>query len=119
MMADGSLHLDKIDENEAISMHSHGYDLKKRGTFIRMRFRSWLRLRNPDYGYQMKGFSLKRYLMEFIIDGLFIILGTGFSRFLIERIPPKTVGKAFERTRKIWKKSTRKIKKSQLDANNG
>jgi len=119
MTADGSLALDAIDENEAIAMHSHGYDLKKRGTFIRMKFRSWLWMRNPDYGYEMKGFSLKRYLMEFIIDGLFIILGTGFSRFLIERIPPKTVGKAFEHTRNVWKRSTRKIKKSQLDANNG
>lgn len=119
MMTDGSLKLDAIDENEAIAMHSHGYDLKKRGTFIRMRFRSWLGMRNPDYGYEMKGFSVKRYFMEFIIDGLFIILGTGISRFIIERVPPKTVGKAFERTRNLWKKSTRKIKKSQLDTTNG
>ena len=119
MMAEGHLALDGIDENEAISMHSHGYDLKKRGTFIRMKFRSWLGMNNPDYGYEMKGFSVKRYFMEFIIDGLFIILGTGFSRFIIERIPPKTVGRAFERMRNVWKKSTRKIKKPQLDTNNG
>jgi len=119
MIKDGALILDPIDESEAISMHSHGYDLKKRGTFIRMKYRSCMAKQNPDFGYRMKGFGLKRYVMEFIIDSLFIILGTGFSRFLIERIPPATVGKVFEKTRNIWKKSTKKIKKSQLGAENG
>ena len=55
-------------------MHSHGYDLKKRGTFIRMQFRSWLGKPNPDYGYRLKGFPFSRYLMEIVIDGLFLIL---------------------------------------------
>ncbi|NQT76111.1 MAG: Coenzyme F420 hydrogenase/dehydrogenase, beta subunit C-terminal domain [Bacteroidetes bacterium] len=119
MIEEGKLALDPIDESEAISMHSHGYDLKKRGTFIRMKYRRWLGKRNPDYAYTMKGFTLKRYLMEIVIDSLFIILGTGFSRFIIEKIPPKTVGKVFEKSRNVWKKSTKKIKKSQLNASNG
>lgn len=114
MLKEGALKLDIIDETEAISMHSHGYDLKKRGTFIRMKFRSWMGKKNPDYGYNMKGFSAKRYAMEIVIDSLFLILGTGFSRFIIERISPATVGKVFERSRNVWKKSTKKIKKSQL-----
>jgi coenzyme F420 hydrogenase subunit beta len=118
MMEEGKLVLDPIEEAEAISMHSHGYDLKKRGTFIRMKYRRWLGKRNPDYGYTMKGFTLRRYLMELVIDSLFIILGTGFSRFIIERIPPKTVGKVFEKSRNVWKRSTKKIKKSQLNSNN-
>jgi coenzyme F420 hydrogenase subunit beta len=119
MRGEGYLVLNPIEEGEAISMHSHGYDLKKRGTFIRMKYRRWLGKRNPDYGYIMKGFTLKRYLMELVIDSLFIILGTGFSRFIIERIPPKTVGKVFEKSRNVWKRSTKKIKKSQLNASNG
>ena len=119
MKQEGFLSLDTIDESEAIAMHSHGYDLKKRGTFIRMKFRGWLGKRNPDYGYTVKGFSLKRYAMEFVIDSLFIILGTGFSRFIIERIPPRTVGKVFEKSRNVWKRSTKKIKKSQLNDTNG
>ena len=119
MQEERVLQLDAINESEAIAMHSHGYDLKKRGTFIRIKFRSWLGRKNPDYGYIMKGFSVKRYIMEFVIDSLFIILGTRFSHFIIERIPPATVGKVFERSRNVWKKSTKKIKKSQLDAKNG
>ncbi len=114
MLKDGSLVLDPIEESEAITMHSHGYDLKKRGTFIRMKYRRWLGKRNPDYGYIMKGFGFKRHMMEVVIDSLFLLLGTRFARWLVERIPPKTVGKLFERSRTTWKRSTRKIKRSQL-----
>jgi coenzyme F420 hydrogenase subunit beta len=117
MLGEGLLSLDPIDENEAITMHSHGYDLKKRGTFIRMKYRAWSGKKNPDYGYVMKGFTFKRYIMEIIIDSLFLTLGTRFSRFLIERIPPKTVGRVFEKSRNIWKRSTKKIKRSQLEGN--
>ena len=115
MMQEGLLMLDPIDESKAIAMHSHGYDLKKRGTFIRMRYRSWLGKRNPDYGYIMKGFTFKRYLMEIVIDSLFMIMGTRFSRFMVELIPPGTVGKVFEKSRNVWKRSTKKIKRSHLN----
>ena len=114
MMDEGVLQLNPIDENEAVSMHSHGYDLKKRGTFIRMRFRRWMGKANPDYGYVMKGFTFKRCLMEAFIDSLFLLMGTRFSRFLIEKVPPALVGRVFERSRKIWKRSTKKIKHAQL-----
>jgi hypothetical protein len=53
--------------------------------------------------------------MELIIDSMFGILGTSFSRFIIEQIPPATVGKVFEKSRNVWKRSTKKIKKSQLN----
>lgn len=115
MMLEGVLKLDEINIEEAITMHSHGYDLKKRGTFIRMRFRKWLGKENPDYGYKLSGFSFSRYLMEFIIDSMFLILGTKFSRFIIELFPPAFIGRIFERTRTVWKKSTHKIKRDELN----
>jgi coenzyme F420 hydrogenase subunit beta len=114
MVDGGWLQFDPIDEKEAIEMHSHGYDLKKRGTFIRMQYRSWLGKPNPDYGYRLKGFSFSRYLMEIMIDGLFLLSGTGFARWLVERIPPQTVGKIFEKARKVWKKSTHGVKRERL-----
>ena len=114
MVAEGALSLDEINIDEAISMHSHGYDLKKRGTFIRMRFRKWLGKDNPNFGYEISGFSFSRYVMEFIIDGLFLILGTKLSRFLIEQIPPAFTGKLFEKARILWKRSTHSIKRDNL-----
>ncbi|MBE0653030.1 MAG: Coenzyme F420 hydrogenase/dehydrogenase, beta subunit C-terminal domain, partial [Bacteroidales bacterium] len=114
MINDGTLVLDEISQDEAITMHSHGYDLKKRGTFIRLRFRKWFGKPNPDYDYEIKGFSFNRYLMEFMINGLFLIMGTSFARYLVEKLPPSFVGGIFEKTRTIWKKSTHKVKRENL-----
>ncbi len=36
MQAAGWLELQDLAEREAIDMHSHGYDFKKRGAFIRI-----------------------------------------------------------------------------------
>ncbi len=115
MQEDGAIDLEPVDVNEAITMHSHGYDLKKRGTFIRIRFRKWVGLPNPDYGYTLKGFPLSRYFMELVIMLLFLVLGTRMARFVADLIPPKLIGGIFERSRKTWKKSTYTIKRNNLD----
>lgn len=114
MKSEGLIELSPITINDAITMHSHGYDLKKRGTFIRFRFRKLLGLRNPDYGYIIKGFPFSRYLMEFAIDSLFIILGTKPARWLVSQVPPALIGSMFEKTRKLWKKATYSIKREDL-----
>lgn len=115
MQKEGLISLNPVSINEAITMHSHGYDLKKRGTFIRFRFRKMLGLPNPDYGYEIKGFPLSRYLMEFAIDALFIILGTTPARWIVAQISPTFVGKVFEKTRNVWKKATFSIKRENLN----
>ena len=114
MISEGRLGMNPIGEPEAVQMHSHGYDLKKRGTFIRMQYRRWFGKPNPDYGYRLKGFPMSRYLMEIVIDALFLILGTGFARWIAEQIPPQTIGNVFEKARKLWKKSTHRIKREKL-----
>jgi len=114
MIEAGWLSFDQITEQEAIKMHSHGYDFKKRGSFIRIKFRKWFRKSVPDYGYEVSGFAFSRYLMEMVISGLFVLLSTGFSRWMIELFPPKFIGGIFEKTRTIWKQSTHKIKRQDL-----
>ncbi len=114
MAADNVISLQEIDENEAITMHSHGYDLKKRGSFIRMKFRSLVGLPNPDYGYELKDFPFGRYLMELVVTSLFMFLGTPIARWVVERIPPSFIGRIFEKSRTVWKRSTYKIKRSNL-----
>jgi coenzyme F420 hydrogenase subunit beta len=114
MTEEGRLELTPVDEQEAVEMHSHGYDLKKRGTFIRMQYRNWLGRLNPDYGYRIKGFPLSRYLMEIVIDALFLTMSTGLARRIAEKIPPQAIGRVFEKARKLWKRSTHKIKREKL-----
>ena len=103
-----------ISEEEAIKMHSHGYDLKKRGTFIRMRIRELIHLPNPDYGYKLSGFTVKRRIMELIILSLFSLFGTELFIRLSELVPPATIGRLFEMSRKFWKSSTKSIKQKNL-----
>lgn len=114
MVSEGWITCDKIPIDEAISMHSHGYDLKKRGAFIRIRLRKLVGKSVPDYGYELKDFPLKRYLMEYVISLLFLLLGTWFSRRVIELFPPKFIGGIFEKARTFWKKSSHKIKRADL-----
>jgi coenzyme F420-reducing hydrogenase beta subunit len=110
----GWLNLMPLSEQESIEMHSHAYDFKKRGAFIRIRFRK-LALRSvPDYGYQIRGFSAKRIFMEVIISSLFILLGTRLARWTVEQFSPSFIGKIFEQTRSTWKKSTHNIKRESL-----
>ena len=114
MEKEGLIALTPISIDEAITMHSHGYDLKKRGTFIRIRFRKMLGLPVPDYGYTLSDFTFTRYFMEIMIDALFLTLGTAPARWLVEQFSPSFIGKLFEHSSNIWKKSTHKIKRQDL-----
>lgn len=115
MEKEGLINLAPISEDEAITMHSHGYDLKKRGTFIRIRFRKLLGKSVPDYGYTLKNFPASRYLMELVIDALFIILGSRPARWMVEQFPPSFIGGVFEKSRNLWKKATFGIKREDLN----
>jgi len=114
MKQDNLIETFPIDLDQAIEMHSHGYDLKKRGSFIRLKFLRFLGRPVPDYGYRIDNFKMTRYLMEFMIDMLFLLCSTRFARFVIDQIPPAFMGKVFENARKRWKKGTRKIKTYKL-----
>ncbi len=115
MEREGLICLKPISEDEAITMHSHGYDLKKRGTFIRLRFRRLFGQAVPDYGYTLSGFPISRYLMEIVISSLFLILGTPVARRLVELVPPSFIGRIFEKSRNLWKKATFGIKRENLN----
>ena len=114
MRKEGWLAFDEISLNEAITMHSHGYDLKKRGAFIRIRILKFFGQPTPDYGYELKDFPLSRYLMELIVSFLFLVFGTRFSRWAIGLFSPEFLGRFFEKARTFWKKSSYKIKRTDL-----
>ncbi len=114
MLQDGLIELTPSSAEEAITMHSHGYDLKKRGAFIRMQFMKAAGMATPQYGYHIKGFGLARYAMEIVIDAVFLLSGTAVARWIVERFSPSLIGKLFEHSRNIWKKSTKNIKRKSL-----
>ncbi|MGW8315743.1 MAG: Coenzyme F420 hydrogenase/dehydrogenase, beta subunit C-terminal domain [Bacteroidales bacterium] len=114
MEKEGWLELSPLSEKECIDMHSHGYDFKKRGAFIRIRFRRKLGKPVPDYGYELKGFKASRVLMEMVISTLFVLMGTRPARWLVDQFPPRLIGRIFERSRTTWKRSTHRIKREDL-----
>ncbi|MFW5804968.1 MAG: Coenzyme F420 hydrogenase/dehydrogenase, beta subunit C-terminal domain [Bacteroidales bacterium] len=114
MVKSGTLSVDPLSEEEAIKMHSHGYDFKKRGSFIRIKFRKLCGKQIPDYGYTLSGFGIKRHVMEMVISFLFMVLRTRLARWTVEQLPPGFIGKRFEKARNFWKRSTRKIKRENL-----
>jgi len=114
MKKEGWLNLSPISEKECIDMHSHGYDFKKRGAFIRIGFRRFWFKPVPDYGYILKGFTFKRVLMEVVISLLFLVLGTRLARWSVEQFSPRFIGTIFEKSRTTWKRSTHNIKRDEL-----
>jgi coenzyme F420 hydrogenase subunit beta len=114
MLLEGRLEMLPCSEEESITMHSHGYDFKKRGSFIRIGFRKLFFRPVPDYGYRLSGFPVSRYLMECFISALFLLLGSWPARRTVELFRPEFIGSFFEKTRTAWKKSTYSIKRKNL-----
>jgi coenzyme F420 hydrogenase subunit beta len=114
MEAAGRMSLAPLEAGEAVRMHTHGYDLKKRGAFIRMAIRRRLGRDVPEYGYRLGGFPRSRYAMELVVSSLFAILGTAAARWCLERMSPRLIGRLFVRLRTFWKKTTRGIKVHEL-----
>lgn len=114
MVREGRLEITSCSEEKCITMHSHGYDFKKRGSFIRIGFRKLFFRPVPDYGYRLSGFPASRYLMECLISSLFLLLGSWPARRMSELFSPVFIGKIFEKTRSTWKNSTRTIKRKNL-----
>jgi coenzyme F420 hydrogenase subunit beta len=108
------LHLEEIRVDQALAMHGHMLDFKKRGTFIRMR---WQRLRGkhvPDYGYQPAHIPLLRQLTEVVITAIFAICGTLPARRLVELVPLAIIGPMFDTLRKSWKNLSKPVKRKRL-----
>ncbi|HET55150.1 MAG TPA: hypothetical protein ENN33_08020 [Ignavibacteria bacterium] len=116
LVREGKIHFNPIGPDEAIKMHSHGYDFKKRGAYIRIGFRRLLKLDTPDDGRASHSFHFTRYFVEIIITALFYISGFKISRLLMSKISPKYMGWLFIHTRSIWKYFTKGIKRRGLNA---
>lgn len=114
MAADGRIQLQPITAAEAIRMHTHGFDLKKRGAFIRIALRHRLGRVAPDYGVAPGRFPVSRHVLEWIISALFVLLGSGAARWCLTRTNPRWLGRVFVRLRTLWKKATRGIKAHEL-----
>ncbi|MBA7526726.1 hypothetical protein ES705_18896 [subsurface metagenome] len=114
MKQEGYLALDEKLLEEVLNMHGHMFDFKKRGAFVRMRFRSILGRKIPDYGIQPVRLGLTRYLVEIVIFGSIILCSNRVARWLLGFIPVGFIGRFFNFSRKSWKNMSKPTKRKGL-----
>lgn len=114
MASRDQIHLETLEPEDALSMHGHMFDFKKRGAFIRSTWRRAIGLPSPSYGYEPASIAISRYLVEAVISLVFAICRTEFSRKIIEKVPIKLIGPAFNLMRKSWKMISKPSKRKGL-----
>jgi coenzyme F420 hydrogenase subunit beta len=110
----GLLEAETVDEPFALSMHGHMMDFKKRGAFIRNRFRGCIGLKAPRYDLRPEGVPFSRLLVEGIISGVFLAGRLPPLRWLFRQVPESWVGPAFNRLRLSWKNLSKPTKRKGL-----
>lgn len=116
MQAAGDVALAAISLEEALSMHGHMLDFKKRGAFVRMRWRRMMGQPVPQYGYAPAKIPVSRYAVEFVISTLFAVGRSTLARRFVERLPISVIGPLFNRARKEWKRISKPVKRRGLAA---
>ncbi|MDD4628508.1 MAG: hypothetical protein PHE68_03915 [Candidatus Peribacteraceae bacterium] len=91
-------------------------DFKKRGTFLRIDRLCRTGRRYPDYGLKLMYAPLRRRLFERVLGCVFTICSRPWTRALADRIPDGVMGPLFVRLRAIWKRSTRRTKRTGVSA---
>ena len=110
MSKKGSLVLEEKKPKDVIVMHSHMFDFKKRGAFLRLEAQSKKGLPTPDYGYWPLNISFKRRLVELVVRLLFSIGKIKWVIWSVERLPVSFVGKCFSILRVSWKRVSKPTK---------
>ena len=111
MKSEGLINLQPIGEVNAVKMHSHMYDNKKRGAFIRIKKKKY----QPEYNLPFpENIKFKRKFFEFWMNTIFIILRTKFFTWFIDILPSNLVGKTFNAFKIFWKRITYSVKREEL-----
>jgi len=118
MIDDDCLSVEDVDKNKASEMHGHMLDFKKRGGFIRNKWRRYLGFKSPDYGIIINDMPISRYVVEIVISGVFVVCRNSISRKILEFIPESIIGPFFNKSRLLWKNLSKPTKRKGLSGLN-
>jgi coenzyme F420 hydrogenase subunit beta len=104
------LHLKEIPLEEALDMHGHMLDFKKRGSFIRNGWKD----AQPEYGYRPTHMPASRIAIEWCLRFFFWIGSLKLARWTVEHLPLSVVGPCFNCARKQWKNISKPTKRRGL-----
>lgn len=114
MCRGGRLVAEDHDPLVATEMHGHMLDFKKRGGYLRNRFRVITGRKAPDYGFVPSPIGAGRVATEVVISGLFLVCRTRFARWAVQRVPERIIGPLFDRLRLAWKAASKPTKRKGL-----
>lgn len=114
MEAAGLLATEPEDPVQAMAMHGHMMDFKKRGGFIRNRLRVFFGRKAPVYDIRPETMAWSRVMVELVVSLLFLLGSTGFARWLVARVPERVIGPVFNRLRLTWKALSKPAKRKAL-----
>lgn len=114
MEGKGLLTTEPEDPIQALAMHGHMMDFKKRGGFIRNRMRRFFGRRAPVYDVRPERMAVSRLMVELVVSGLFLVGSTRMARWMVARVPEKVIGPVFNRLRLIWKAMSKPTKRKSL-----
>jgi len=110
----GELTLEALAVEQALAMHGHMLDFKKRGAFIRLEAQKQQGQPVPDYGYRPTEIPRSRRLVEVVISGSFEVGRQPWARWTVSKLPLKLVGSSFNVLRKTWKALSKPTKRKGL-----
>ena len=114
MEAVGKIKLHDISEEEAVRMQSHGLDLKKRGTQLRLHKLRKQGKRYHNFHTPELSISMQRKFFESVLGVSFMFCRSKAGRLTADLMPHLLIGPLFQWFRKIWKQMTRKVKRKGL-----
>ena len=114
MVANGLLELEAAEVLEASAMHGHMIDFKKRGGYLRNRWRIFTGRAAPDYGLRPEPIDGPRIAVEVVISSLFAVCRTRAARWIMERLPERILGPLFNNLRLVWKNASKPAKRKGL-----
>ncbi|HNQ23983.1 MAG TPA: Coenzyme F420 hydrogenase/dehydrogenase, beta subunit C-terminal domain [Phycisphaerae bacterium] len=103
LVSRGVLAAEEIEVERAVAMHAHGLDLKKTGSFLRLRRLARKGRPVPQYDVSAPRPSLVRRGIEVLISAHFRIMRTRLARAIVGRIPFGLVGPVYVGARTVWK----------------
>ena len=100
--------LKQTSESEMMQMHSHAYDLKKQGAFIRISEKARNMVPYPKYGYTISSkFTKKRLFFEKFSLLIYFLFTFRVVRKLMLILPDSFIGQIFVGVRKILEKQSK------------
>lgn len=106
--------LEAKDVLEASSMHGHMIDFKKRGGYLRRRWRQIQGKQAPLISWVPSPLSFSRKLAESVIILIFTLTRTAPAKFLLTFMPESFMGVMFNKIRLFWKSISKPVKRKGL-----